>query len=193
MVDAVERLLAQRVPVPAIAARVGVTPYVVGVIREDRRRNPVDRQRVGPRARRTGRRVPNRQSSIDAATIRLIARMLAPGHLSHAEIAREVGVSTSTVDAVATGRRQAITLRRPVLDEGETFLPRPIRCSVCRALISVIPCRACRAERERQLRLERATPSSPAAAGARREFDFNLGRFPASLNEPCGSTVKEKP
>ena len=52
-------------------------------------------------------------------------------------------MSPNTVSDVATGKRAAITLSRPKLNEGETFLAEGIRCSVCKATISVIPCRAC--------------------------------------------------
>lgn len=75
--------------------------------------------------------------------------MLDAGVLSHVEIAREAGVSKNTVSDVATGERRAVTLVRPLLSNGETFLSQPIRCSVCGAMISVIPCRACAACREK--------------------------------------------
>jgi hypothetical protein len=63
-------------------------------------------------------------------------------------IAREAGVSPNTVTDVACGRRVAITLAKPILNDGERFLPDSIRCSGCHAMISVAPCRACRAKRE---------------------------------------------
>jgi len=96
----------------------------------------------------TGRRAPNSQKGIDAATIRSIQRMLGAGMLPHAEIAREAGVSTNMVSDVAAGRRQAVTMGRPPLADDERFLAEPIRCSVCRAKISIVPCRACRTRRE---------------------------------------------
>jgi len=77
----------------------------------------------------------------------MVQRMLAAGILRQGEIARESGVSPSLVSAVAAGRRQPISTWRPCLQEGERFLPEPIRCSVCRANISVVPCRACRTRR----------------------------------------------
>jgi len=141
LVDQIEELLATKVDAAAIAERLGVTPYVVEVIAND-----VDR-RDGP-SRPTwqlSRRVPNSKPGIDASTIRMIQRMLAAGVLNHQAIAREAGVSTNTVSDVATGKRQAVTTTRVTLDEGEQFLAEPIRCGACGALISVTPCRACRA------------------------------------------------
>lgn len=147
LVAEAERLLAVGIAPAAIASQLAVTRYVVRVIARDRNRQPVA-LRPGHRGRR---RVLNSQRGIDATTIRMIQRMLAAGMLSHAEIAREAGVSPNTVSDVATGKRAAITLARPILNDGETFLPKPIRCSVCRATISVIPCRACSATREKNL------------------------------------------
>ncbi len=66
-----------------------------------------------------------------------------PRGISPSEIAREAGVSPHTVDAVAAGKRVAISTERPLLNDGEQFLPEPIRCSGCRAKIEVGPCRAC--------------------------------------------------
>jgi len=70
------------------------------------------------------------------------------GWLSHRGIAREAGVSANAVGYVASGKRLAVTLSPPILSDGEEFLPGPIRRPVCRAQISVVPCRACEARRE---------------------------------------------
>lgn len=146
VVDEAKRLLAEGVDRAAVAERLGISRYVVGIL-----------ARIGvtggrpPAPRRSSRRVLNSQRAVDATTIRRIQRMLAVGMLTHTEIAREAGVSPNTVTDVATGKRTALTLVQPILSDGETFLPEPIRCSVCRALISVIPCRACSATREKNL------------------------------------------
>jgi hypothetical protein len=65
--------------------------------------------------------------------------MLAVGMLSPKEIAREAGVSKNIVTAVAGGKRMAITAGAPALDVDQRFLPEPIRCSVCHALVSIVP------------------------------------------------------
>ena len=85
---------------------------------------------------------------VEATTICRIQRMLEVGWLNHQGIAREAGVSANLVADVASGKRPAITLSRPILAEGERFLPKPVRCSVCRVRISVVPCRACVANAE---------------------------------------------
>jgi len=144
VVGEAERMLAEGAKRAAISARLGVTPYVVELIARNRDLRPAD----------TGQplvskhRVANPSRGIDAVTIRMIRRMLAAGVLRQGEIAREVGVSSNMVAEVAAGKRLPVSTWRPYLQEGERFLPEPIRCSVCRANISVIPCRACRARRE---------------------------------------------
>jgi hypothetical protein len=127
------------------AAQLGISEYVAAVIAND------DERRDGPAPpeRKVSRRIANYNSGINATTIRRIQRMLEVGILPHVEIAREAGVSPNTVTDVAAGRRDAITMGRPKLAEGEQFLPRPIRCRHCRALISITPCRACSAQREK--------------------------------------------
>lgn len=147
MVAVAERLLAEGTSPATVAARLGMTRYVVRVIARDHDRRPIP-----PRPRRRGRRrVINSQRGIDASTIRSIQRMLATGILSNIGIAREAGVSPNTVSDVASGKRQAVTMIRPDLEKGERFLREPIRCSGCHAMISVAPCRACRVRREKNL------------------------------------------
>jgi len=144
LVKQVETLLAEKVDSAAISGRLGITQYVVEVIANDVDR-PVGHSRPPCR---TSRRVPNTKPGIDASTIRMIQRMLAVGILNHAAIAREAGVSPNTVSDVAAGRRKAVTTRRLNPGKDEQFLPQPIRCGECGSLISVAPCRACRARRE---------------------------------------------
>jgi len=144
LVKQIETLLAEKVDSAAISGRLGITQYVVEVIANDVDR-PVGHSRPPCR---TSRRVPNTKPGIDASTIRMIQRMLAVGILNHAAIAREAGVSPNTVSDVAAGRRKAVTTRRLNPGKDEQFLPQPIRCGECGSLISVAPCRACRARRE---------------------------------------------
>ena len=121
--------MADDVDSAAISARLGITQYVVEVIAND-----VD-PRDGPSRppRHDHRRVPSTKPVIDVSTIRMIQRMLAAGILKHSEIAREAGVSANTVSDVATGKRKAVTTKRLQTDEGEQFLPEPIRCGDCRS------------------------------------------------------------
>jgi len=75
--------------------------------------------------------------------------MLAVGRLTYSEIAREAGVSLNLVRSIASGKYKpsSYTLGYFVF-EGERYLPEPIRCSGCRQLVSILPCRVCRVRRE---------------------------------------------
>ena len=143
LVAEVERMLSEGVDHATIARRLDVTPYVVQLLADNRDLPP-----CGKQSRRGPRRVPNMQRGIDAVTIRTVRRMLEVGILRQVEIAREAGISPNMVGDVAAGRRLPVSTWRPYLQAGERFLPEPIRCSICRGLISVVPCRACRARRE---------------------------------------------
>jgi hypothetical protein len=143
VVEQADRLAASGADAATIATRLGITEYVAGLLV----RNASLPHRLG-RPRPSSRRVANARAGLDATTIRRIQRMLEVGWLSHREIAREAGVSANAVGDVASGKRLAVTLSPPILSDGEEFLPRPIRCPVCRARISVVPCRACAARRE---------------------------------------------
>ena len=142
VVEQTDRLLAEGIDHAVIAARLGITEYVVGVIDGDK----LGKGRSQPQ-RPSKRRQSRTNRGVDAATIRMIQRMLQVGILNHGEIAREAHVSSHIVEQVASGRRAAVSTDRPVVlkDLGERFLPKPIRCSGCRAKISIVPCRACRA------------------------------------------------
>lgn len=143
LVAEAERMVAQGATTAAVATALGITPYVAELIANNRGCQP-----CGQSHERGPRRIPNAQKGHDAVTIRMVRRMLDGGMLRHVEIAREVGVSTNMVTDVARGKRLPISMCNPYLQEGERFLPEPIRCSVCRALISVVPCRACYTRRQ---------------------------------------------
>jgi hypothetical protein len=144
IVEQADRLLVFGIDHATIAARLGITEYVVDVMAGDRLRN--GRKQPPQQQRSTRRRGPTHQGT-DAVTIRRIQRMLAVGILNHSQIAREVGVSNHLVAKVARGRRAPVSTERPAVfrDLAEHFVRRPIRCKVCGALISIVPCRACRA------------------------------------------------
>jgi hypothetical protein len=143
LVAEAERMMAERAQCATIASRLDVTPYVVRLIAGNRHlksRGQVPQH--GPR------RLPNTPRGIDAVTIRMVQRMLAVGILPHVAIAREAGVSPTTVNDVARGKRLPISMSNPYLQQGEQFLPIPVRCDVCCAKISVLPCRACQARKD---------------------------------------------
>jgi len=140
VVDQADLLLAFRLDHAAIAARLGLTEYVVGVIASDRQR---DGRRQPPDL--YARHVRNRQKAVDVSVIRMIQRMLAVGILNHRQIAREAGVSINFVTQIASGDRTAVSTLRPVLSDGERFVPESVRCSKCGRKIYVVPCWACRA------------------------------------------------
>jgi predicted RNA-binding Zn-ribbon protein involved in translation (DUF1610 family) len=81
--------------------------------------------------------------------------MLAVGMLSYDEIAREAGVSATTVGEIALGRRMATMSAKPSLNPGDRFERVPIRCPECGASIYISPCLACReAKALRQAQLQ---------------------------------------
>ena len=141
VVQEADRLLAEGVDHATISARLGITEYVVRVMAGDT-------LRIGrPQPRQTStRQAVNPRRSVGATTIRMVQRMLQASVLNRGQIAREAGVSRAIVEQVAKGQRKAIDTSRPVLCDGETFLPESVRCR-CGAMISITPCRACRARR----------------------------------------------
>jgi len=142
----VDRLLAQGVDHAAISARLGITAYVIGVVANDK----LGRGRI-PRPDRCSDHSQNSQRGVDAATIRMIERMLQVGMLRNRHIAREAGVSENIVEQVAAGTRLAVSTERPFVfeDLGERLLAKPRRCWGCGAPLAIVPCRTCRARRER--------------------------------------------
>jgi hypothetical protein len=142
LVHRAEQMLTVGIGTSTIASRLGLTRYVVGVIVADHRR-PGPPPPPPPPA---SRRVPCACRSVDPGTIRLVRRMLDIHYLNHSEIAREAGVSESTVSAVARGARHLGMGLRPRLDAGERYVPEGARCPQCGASIVVLPCRACAVE-----------------------------------------------
>ena len=138
----VNRLLAEGVDHATIATRLGITEYVVGVVDGDE----LGKGRPQPPGL-SHRRQENSACRAEATTIRMIQRMLQVGMLCRRQIAREAGVSLNIVERVAVGKRLPINGGRPAVfkDLGERFLEKPILCTQCGGMISIIPCRACRA------------------------------------------------
>ena len=144
VVDEIERLLSQGIRRDVIASHLGVTKYIVQVIAEDEQ----DRRQAQPRQHSTAV-APRFYKFIDAATIRMVQRMLAAGDLNRSQIAREADVSPQLVQRIWKGKRLAVSAQRPHVfkDIGEKFLEKPVQCDECQAMIEIVPCRACRARR----------------------------------------------
>ena len=144
IVTKLDRLLAEGHACALVAAELGITEYVVGVVANDK----IGKGRL-PRPDRLRLQPFQSPRCADAASIRMIQRMLDVKILRHGQIAREAGVSVNIVEQVSAGKRLPISTERPFLfkDLGERFLERPIRCPGCNAMISIAPCRACRALR----------------------------------------------
>jgi len=142
VVEEIDRRLAQQEAPAAIAARLKVSQYVVGVVAGDK----LGKGRPQPRDL-FAQRAPNSSRGVDATTIRMIQRMLQVGILRRRQIAHEAGVSLNIVEQVAVGKRLPTTTGHPIVfkDLGERFLEEPIRCAHCGAMLSIVPCRACRA------------------------------------------------
>ena len=90
---------------------------------------------------------------IDAALVEEVRRMLREGCLSQREIAKRLGVSRGTVNAIAGGRRRDCA-PRPMHEEDDFIPPTglPRRCPGCGGLAQM-PCLACyiRAKNEAKL------------------------------------------
>ena len=142
VVSEAERMLDADTEHATIASQLALTPYVVEILARNRHVPPCEGL-----DRSATRHVHNTQRGVDAMTIRRIQRMHDVGVLNHTEIARFAGVSPNTVTRVARGNRVPVSRSVPYLQPDERILQEPIRCSVCRGLISVVPCRACRTRR----------------------------------------------
>lgn len=80
---------------------------------------------------------------ISSAVIEEVRRLLEEQKLSQRMIARQVGVSHGTVNAISLGRRPDRD-RRPADDESPLFGPDPPqRCPSCGGLVQM-PCLLCR-------------------------------------------------
>jgi predicted transcriptional regulator len=80
-------------------------------------------------------------------------RLLDRGLMSQREIARELGISRTTLRAIAKGRRPEIPVDAAE-DDSKCQLP-PVRCRGCGGMVHA-PCRLCRL-RELKARRQQAT------------------------------------
>ncbi|MFZ1934653.1 MAG: helix-turn-helix transcriptional regulator [Thermoguttaceae bacterium] len=105
---------------------------------------------------------------IATALVEEIRHMLREGRLSQREIAKRLGVSRGTVNAIASGRRRE-QVRRPEQAEDDGFIPPtglPKRCPGCGGLAQM-PCLACyiRAKNEAR-RAQRPIPGRRPTRGS---------------------------
>ena len=87
---------------------------------------------------------------ISPKKIRRVERLLKYSTLSHRQIAKTVGISKSTIDAVATDTRK---LKKPAPKKIiHKRLKEPVYCEGCERMIVLLPCVACECRRgiERQ-------------------------------------------
>jgi hypothetical protein len=84
-----------------------------------------------------------------SGTVDEIRRLLGQGELSQRAIARVVGVSRGTVNAIACGRRPERAADPPLPDDQWPPLEGPaVRCPTCGGMVRM-PCLACRVRRLR--------------------------------------------
>jgi hypothetical protein len=94
---------------------------------------------------------------IPLAAVDQIKRLLKEGTLSQRRIARRVGVSRGTVNAIAQGRRPDDHARRREREDGSVAPSGPVRrCRTCGGMVQM-PCLACRVRSIKQGRLRRAS------------------------------------
>ena len=89
---------------------------------------------------------------ISLAVVDDIKRLLGEGSLSQRKIARRVGVSRGTVNAIARGKRSDYEARSR--KQGDDFLAPsgpPVRCRSCGGMVQM-PCLACQVRTMRQSR-----------------------------------------
>lgn len=102
------------------------------------------------------RRRPASAAMIPGYQIEQVEQLLQEGRMSQRAIARFVGISRGTVNAVALGRRPDYEAQAREA-EAQKFRPaRPTeRCGHCGALLKIVPCVACRARRHARRRRQR--------------------------------------
>jgi hypothetical protein len=80
---------------------------------------------------------------VDASTVEEILSLLSAGNLSQRKIARKVGVSRGTVNAIARGKRSSSPTRPRVSHDYLMPAGPPTRCPTCGGLVKM-PCLLCR-------------------------------------------------
>jgi transcriptional regulator with XRE-family HTH domain len=86
---------------------------------------------------------------IDANVVGEVQNLLAAGEMSQRAIARILGISRGTVDAIAAGKRpdyEAIRRSRQENETGDEPIGPPMRCPTCGGLV-YMPCRLCAVRR----------------------------------------------
>jgi len=94
-----------------------------------------------------GRALSEKQSPLDAATVRQVQRMLAVAWLPMSEIARQAGVDEASVRRIKAGRYH-IYKNQSMIAPHERLLALPQRCAECGGMIYIVPCRLCAARQK---------------------------------------------
>lgn len=131
---------------------------------------------------------------LDSSVIGEVRRLLAAGQLSQRAIARRLGVSRGTVNAVALGRRKdRSSPERDELPPAFTDGP-PERCPGCGGLVRM-PCLACRIESMRQAGLLDGSALPPPMDDEAEAPFLPCGADETAENPflPCGADKKAAP
>ena len=110
------------------------------------------------------------------SVVEAIDRLLMEGKLSNRQIAEEVGVSRTTVNAIARGGRGLFGRGRdPESDECDTIEP-SVRCPKCGFQVH-LPCLVCRTReyREQQKYMKKLGGEATARRGRRRSVNPGRG------------------
>jgi len=137
LVQEAGRLFAQGQALQAVAADLGITPYIAGLLQEN-----VHTTWASTPPPPQGRGLSMRQTPIDEATLRQVQRMLAVHWLQPCEIARQAGVDEASVRHIKAGK-YLVRNSKSIIAPHEQLLSQPRRCRECGGLIYITPCRLC--------------------------------------------------
>ena len=92
---------------------------------------------------------------LSPAKVEEVRRLLERGAISQRQIARELGISRGSVNAIASGKRPDYPVKELDEDDIRCWLP-PVRCSGCGGMVFA-PCRLCRV---RAVQREQRSPAN---------------------------------
>jgi Helix-turn-helix len=114
---------------------------------------------------------------LSPAKVEEVRRLLVRGNVSQRQIAKLLGVSRGSVNAIASGKRPDYPVRELDEDDIRCWLP-PVRCNGCGGMVYA-PCRLCRLRAEGQLKV--------------RGKNQNDARFGVVQSPPTHQTGKRNP
>ena len=142
LVEQAGELFAQGKTPEDVAESMGITPYIARLLAE----NLNATWTVAPPPPQ-GRALSEKQSPLDAATVRQVQRMLAVAWLPMSEIARQAGVDEASVRRIKAGRYRLCS-NKSMIAPHERLLALPQRCAECGGMIYIVPCRLCAARQK---------------------------------------------